>query len=114
MQALGQMRPLKTYALGAGLAALNPKNAALIASGALTISAKTYAPAAQIGAMAGFVAVSSAGLALPLALSLLLGARAERPLRRLSEFMARYSKLLVAVVLLLLGGLVVSNALADL
>ncbi len=47
-------------------------------------------------------------------LSLLLGARAERPLQRLSGFMARYSKLLVAVVLLVLGGLVVSNALADL
>lgn len=114
MRALKQMSPFKIFGLGAGMAALNPKNAALFASGALIIASKTYAPSAQIIVMIGFVALSSAGLVLPLALSLVLGARAESPLRLLSAFMERYSALMVAFVLAALGGIVFMNALLDL
>ena len=79
MRAFNQMQPSKTFSLCAGLAALNPKNTALFVSGALAIAAETYAPASQFIAMIGFVAVSSVGLALPLVLSLALGARRTPP-----------------------------------
>ncbi|WP_170473334.1 GAP family protein [Ruegeria arenilitoris] len=114
MAALESLQPVKAFALGAGLATLNPKNAALFVSGALTIAAATYAPVSQLVALAFFVAVSSLGLAMPLVFSLTLGERAERIFLGLSELMEKYSKLIVAIVLAVLGVMVFANAVTDL
>lgn len=114
MSALQQMKPLRTFGIGAGLAVLNPKNAALFVSGALIISAETYAPVSQFLAMVAFATVSSIGLALPLGLLLMLGSRAELVMKRFNDFLTRYSAMILAVVLAVLGIIVVAGALADL
>ncbi len=114
MHVLERMQPSRTFGLGAALAALNPKNAALFISGALTIAAATYAPVEQIGAVLGFVVVASMGLASPWILSLFLGARAEPALIRLNDAMAKYSGWIVIAVLVVLGVVVFANAIADL
>jgi hypothetical protein len=114
MRAFETMGGARTFGLGVLLVVANPKNALLVASGALTIAAATYAPAAQLGALAGFAVAASLGVAAPLALSLALGDAAEAALAGMKGFMARHSKTIVSVVLLVLGGMVVANAIADL
>jgi hypothetical protein len=114
MRLLERVGAAPTYAFGLVFVTLNPKNAVLVASGALTVAAATYAPAAQVAAFLGFTAVASLGIAAPLVLTLLLGARAVAPLASLKAFMARYSGPIVGVVLVILGVVVMANAVGDL
>ncbi len=102
-----------TFLTGAGLAALNPKNAMLYVAGALAIAAKTYVPVAQVIALVGFVAVSSVGLALPFLLVLLLGDRAEQILHRVKILLTRHGTTIVAVVLGVLGVGIIMDTLRD-
>ena len=100
--------------MGILLVVANPKNAVLVASGALTIAAATYAPAAQLGALLGFTLVASLGVASPLVVTLAMGKRAEDVLAKMKASMARHSATIVSVVLLVLGVVVAWNAGADL
>ena len=114
MRAFETMGAMRAFGLGILLVVANPKNAALVASGALTIAAATYAPSAQMGALVGFALAASLGVAVPLMLTLALGERAERALTGMKGFMARNGKTIVSAVLLVLGAMVVANTLADL
>lgn len=114
MRAFETMGAARTFGLGILLVVANPKNAVLVASGALTIAASTYAPAAQLGALAGFTLLASLGVASPLVVLLAMGKRAEGVLAKMKLWMARHSATIVTVVLLVLGVVVVWNAAADL
>ena len=103
-----------TFGLGAALAAVNPKNAALAAAGALTVAAATPLPAAQAAAYAGFIAVASLGLLTPLLMTWLLRERAAAPLAAIRDWMTRHSATIVALVLLALGLLVTWKAIGAL
>jgi cadmium resistance protein CadD (predicted permease) len=96
--------------IGAGLATVNPKNAILVASGALTIAATTPRPAAQAGAFLLHTLVASAGLLAPLVAVTLFGDRARAPLARLRDLVARHNATVMALVLAVLGLLVISTA----
>jgi hypothetical protein len=114
MRAFETMGAARTFGLGILLVVANPKNAVLVASGALTIAAATYAPAAQLGALVGFTLVASFGVASPLVLTLAMGKRAEGVLAKMKASMARHSATIVTFVLLVLGVVIVWNAGADL
>lgn len=114
MRAFETMGAARTFGLGVLLVVANPKNAVLVASGALTIAAATYVPAAQLGALAGFTVVASLGVASPLIVTLALGEKAAGALAKMKASMARHSATIVSVVLLVLGGMVTWNALAEL
>ena len=114
MRLLDRMGAVRTFAFGLLFVALNPKIAVLAASGALTVAAATYAPAAQVAAYLGFTAVASLGVAAPLVLTLVLGERAAAPLARLKAVMTRHSGAIVGVVLAILGAVVMANAAGDL
>jgi hypothetical protein len=114
MRAFETMGAARTFGLGILLVVANPKNAVLVASGALTIAAATYAPAAQLGALVGFMLVASFGVASPLVLTLAMGKRAEGVLAKMKASMARHSATIVTFVLLVLGVVIVWNAGADL
>jgi hypothetical protein len=114
MRAFETMGAARTFGLGVLLVVANPKNAVVVASGALTIAAATYGPAAQLGALAGFTLVASLGVASPLVVMLALGERAEGVLASMKASMARHSATMVSVVLLVLGFVVMWNAVADL
>jgi hypothetical protein len=114
MRAFETMGAVRTFGLGVLLVVANPKNAVLVASGALTIAAATYAPLGQLIALAGFTLVASLGVASPLVVTLALGDRAEDTLTVMKAAMARHSALIVSVVLLVLGAVVIWNAVADL
>jgi hypothetical protein len=114
MRLLDRMGAVRTFAFGLFFVALNPKNAVLVASGALTVAAAVYGPVAQAVAYLGFTAVASLGVAAPLVLTLLLGDRAAAPLASLKTFMARHSGAIVGVVLAILGAIVMATAAGDL
>jgi hypothetical protein len=99
-------------ALGLGfvLVVLNPKNALLVASGALAIAAATPVPAAQAVALLVFSAVSCLGVAAPLLLWLVLGDRVRAPLGRLRGLLVRYDAQILTVVLAALGLVIIFNA----
>jgi hypothetical protein len=114
MRAFETMGAARTFGLGILLVVANPKNAVLVASGALTIAAATFAPAAQLGALVAFTLVASLGVASPLVLTLAMGKRAEGALAEMKALMARHSATIVTVVLLVLGVVIVWNAVPDL
>jgi hypothetical protein len=114
LRAFETMGGARTFGLGVLLVVANPQNAVLVASGALTIAAATYAPTAQLGALAGFTLVASLGVASPLMVTLAMGERAEDVLGKMKASMARHSATIVSVVLLVLGVVIVWNATADL
>ena len=89
--------------LGFLMAAANPKNALLIASGAMGIAAATPLPAARIGALVVFCVISSLGIAAPAIAWAILGERVARPLDRMKVAMVRHNNVILATVLLVLG-----------
>lgn len=96
--------------LGFALVVLNPKNAVLVASGALTIAAATPAPAAQGLALIVFTLVSGLGIAAPLLLWWLRGERVRASLTRMRGALVRYDAQIMTVVLAGLGVVVVLRA----
>jgi hypothetical protein len=114
MRLLDRMGAVRTFVFGFLFVTLNPKNAVLVSSGALTVAAAVERPVAQLAAYLGFTAVASLGVAAPLVLSLVLGPWAEATLPRLKAVMARHSGAIVGVVLTVLGAVVIVNALKDL
>jgi len=97
--------------VGAGLATLNPKNTALVISGALAIAAATPRPAAQAGALLLHMLVASAGVLAPLIAVTLIGDRALGPLEKLRDGIARKGATIFALLFGALGVYLIVTAL---
>lgn len=110
MQRFDTVSPSGAALIGAALATLNPKNALLIASGALAIATATPRPAAQAAALVIHSLIASAGLLAPFIAVLLLGDRALVPLDRLRDLVARHNATVMATVLGALGLLMIVSA----
>lgn len=112
MEALEGITATKAAGLGLALSALNPKNIVLtIAAGAAI--AQTGIPAAeQAIAYAGFIAVASLGVATPVVLSAVLGARSREPLDRISGWMTANNAAVMAVLLLVIGVMLIGDAIS--
>ena len=94
--------------------ALNPKTLLLGAAAAASIAGTDASATAQLGAYAVFVAIGSIGVVVPLALSALLGPRAEPALVRLRDWLTVNSTAILVVLLLLIGAKLVGDAIAAL
>jgi threonine/homoserine/homoserine lactone efflux protein len=100
--------------LGAGLAAANPKNLALIVTAGGSISEAGLDAADTVLAGVVFVLLASATVLLPVVGSLVAPARAVRPLAAVRAFMDANGTTIVIVILLLLGAKLVGNGLGAL
>jgi Sap, sulfolipid-1-addressing protein len=114
MGMIDSLTPLRAAGLGFMSVAFNPKNIALVLSGAVTIATATLVPFAQLGALLVFTVVASLGVALPLLVSLLLGERATAPLLRFKAWMMHNNASIMAVALSLLGVMVFANGVTKL
>jgi len=112
-KALDALTPRRAAGLGFILVVLNPKNAVLVASGALAIAAATPALVAQAVALIVFTVVSCLGVAAPLLLWLVRGDRVKDPLDRIRGLLVRYDAQILAVVLAGLGLVVIFNAIGS-
>jgi len=104
----------KAAGLGAVLAALNPKNLLLAVAGATEIAQADLSGAGQVTAYAVFVACASLGIAVPLAISLVLGVRGQPILERLKGALSRHMATIVAVLCGLIALKLAVEAIKDL
>jgi threonine/homoserine/homoserine lactone efflux protein len=103
MQAIDQVKPGKAFGLGAALSALNPKNLALTAAAAAQISQAELTGGENVVAIGVFVAIASVTVVGAVVFYLLVGARADKPLAALKEFMVEHNVVIMVVILLVLG-----------
>lgn len=109
MKGVGGWSARQAFVTGLGLGALNPKNLAIIASGASSLLAATVAPADQVPAVILFALVGSVGVAGPAIYRVAGGEGAGRALARGDAWLQARASVLSAVVLAVLGVIVLVN-----
>lgn len=114
MARVGSMTAGRAFAVAFALASVNPKNLALVVSGATVIAETTSVPLQQAVALVVFALVGSLGVGAPTVVVAVLGARATDVLAAADRWMTRYGTVVVAAVLAVLGVLLMANAIAGL
>jgi threonine/homoserine/homoserine lactone efflux protein len=114
MRALDDATPASAVRLGALLSGANPKILLLTAAAGLTIAAADLTPVATAVTVVGFALVGSLSVALPVVVHLVLGERAQPPLLRAKEWLTAHNATIMAVVVLIIGGLLLSNGISAL
>ncbi|WNJ18266.1 GAP family protein [Pontibacter sp. G13] len=113
MRKFNSMGPGTAFGVGAALAVLNPKNAVLVASAAMTIDTETFGAFNKLMALTGFVLVASLGFLSPILLRLFGENRAQKMEASFKQFLARHGSMIGNLVLLILGFVVISNVWSD-
>lgn len=114
MAAVDTMPVLRTALLAAALAALNPKNLAMVLAAADS-AAGTGAPRGDvIGGLVVFVLLASSSVALPVLAHLLAPRAVAGPLERLKEWLVLHNAGVMATLLLVLGVVLVGQGLTGL
>jgi hypothetical protein len=114
MSALESYTAAKAARLGLVLAAANPKNLLLVVSAMAGVAVAGLPAGQAAGVLVVFVAVSSVGVILPLAYSLLGGEGVRDSLVAWRTWLVANNAVVVAAVLLVLGVLIVFDSLAAL
>jgi threonine/homoserine/homoserine lactone efflux protein len=114
MRALGDATPASAARLGALLSGANPKILLLCAAAGLTIASADLTSTATVVAVLVFALVGSLSVALPLVVHLVLGERAQAPLLRAKEWLTVHNATIMAVVVLVIGGLLLSKGISSL
>jgi threonine/homoserine/homoserine lactone efflux protein len=114
MQAVDTFTAGRAVAVGVALAAVNPKHALLAVSAGATIAQAGLEGSDQALALAVFVVLATAGPAVPLAIYLGAGARAQDILADLRHWLVRNDAAIIAVLLLVIGAKVIGDGIAGL
>lgn len=114
MSALESYTAAKAARLGLLLSAANPKNLLLVVSAMAGVAVAGLPAGQAAGVLAVFVAVSSVGVVLPLAYSLLGGEGVRDSLAGWRTWLVANNAVVVAAVLLVLGVLILLDSLAAL
>ncbi len=101
----------QAFVLGAGLAAVNPKNLLIAIAAASAIAEATAQVGIQVAAVAVFIVVGSLLVAIPIVVASVAGERAEPALARVDAFVTEHNAVIVGAVLVVLGVVVGSNGL---
>jgi Sap, sulfolipid-1-addressing protein len=111
---IGRWSPTRAFAVGFGLGSVNPKNLALVASGATAILAASTAPRAQAVAVVVFAIVASLGVAIPIVLREMGGPAVNRVLERAAKWMTAHGKIISSAVLAIIALILVVAGLSAL
>jgi threonine/homoserine/homoserine lactone efflux protein len=111
MAALDRYTPAESARLGALLATTNPKNLAMAVAAGAEIAVFVDGGGRTAAGVLVFVLVGSVGVATPVVGRTLIGQRADPALRRSKAWLDRNTTLLTVAVLVLLGLLLLVNAL---
>jgi threonine/homoserine/homoserine lactone efflux protein len=114
MQAIDRFTPVRSAAVGAALAAVNPKNLLLTLGAAAAIAQTGIAAGEQAVALAVFVVIATLGVGAPVAIYLALGSRSARLLGELREWMTHNNAAIMAVLLLVIGAKLVGDGITGL
>jgi threonine/homoserine/homoserine lactone efflux protein len=114
MHTIDSFTPLKSVGLGVLLSAVNPKNLLLtVAAGAAIAQAGTSSSGDAV-ALTVFVVLGTVGPGLPLAVALVMGARARTLLDGMRSWMATHNSAIMAAILLVIGAKLLGDGIAGL
>ena len=103
MRAVDGFTAPRAAAMGVALSAVNPKNLLMTVGASVAIVQSGASTASRFVALAVFVAIGTAGVAVPLAMYVAVGERAARALEEMNTWLAANSSAVVAVLLLVIG-----------
>lgn len=103
MGAIDRLTPVKVFALGLALSALNAKNAPLTIAAGAAIGSAGMPVGQQIASLAIFVLIATLGLLAPLGVFLLGGERAKNTLGNWKDWAAQHNVAVMAVLFFVIG-----------
>jgi threonine/homoserine/homoserine lactone efflux protein len=112
MGSIERFNPGKAVGAGAALSGLNPKNALLAIGAAAGIAQTGIGGADQAVAYLVFAVVATLGVAAPMAIYFALGARSQRMLAGLRDWMAQHNAAIMAVLCLVIGAKLIGDAIS--
>ncbi len=110
MRSVDRLTAGRAAALGAALAAANPKNLALTVAAGAAISQTGASAGAQALALLVYVLIGTLGVGVPVAIFLLGGERSRATLDEIKLWMARNDAAIMAVLCLLIGAKLIGDA----
>jgi hypothetical protein len=111
LQAIEAITPVKSAGLGVVLSAVNPKNLLLIVGGGLAIAGAPTTAGGKTVAAIVFVVLAVSSVVVPVVLYHALGARGERMLESLNQWLQANNATVMAVLLLVIGVVLVGKGL---
>jgi threonine/homoserine/homoserine lactone efflux protein len=114
MRAIDHFTPARSGAIAFALSAVNPKNLLLTVGAAAAIAQTGIGTGKQALALAVFVVIGTLGVGAPVAIYFALGARSERLLGELRDWMARNNSTIMAVLLVVIGAKLAGDAISGL
>lgn len=113
MGRVDELKPLPAAGLGV-LAGLNPKNLLLVAAAAAAIAQTGISGGEQAIAYLVFALVGTLGVGTPVGIYFAMGARSEKPLSELKDWMAQNNAVIMAVICLIIGVKLIGDAIGGL
>lgn len=113
MARVDDIKPLSAAGLGV-LTGLNPKNLLLAVGAAAAIAQTGVSVGEQVIAYAVFALVGTLGVGTPVVIYLAMGARSEKPLSELKDWMAQHNAVITAVICLIIGVKLIGDAIGGL
>ncbi len=114
LKTIQSITPVKSLGLGVLLSALNPKNLLMIAGGMAVIGPLGLSTSDATVAVAVFVLIAISTVLAPVIVYRVAGQRAERILDGLRDWLARENAVVMGVLLLVIGVVLVGQAIATL
>jgi len=111
---IDQVKPLAAAGLGVVMGGFNPKNLLLAAAAAAAIAQTGISGAEQAIAYTVFALVGTLGVGAPVGIYVAMGARSEKPLSELKDWMARNNAVIMAIICLLIGVKLIGDAIGGL
>ena len=111
MRSLATSTPGAAARLGVLLSAVNPKILLLSVAAGLSIAAADAGPGSTAGTVVLFALLGSVSVAVPLLAHVTLGERARRPLERSRDWLVAHHASVMALVMVVIGGLLLANGL---
>jgi Sap, sulfolipid-1-addressing protein len=110
---IDEIKPLPAAGLGVVMG-LNPKNLLLVVGGATAIAQTGISGGEQAIAYLVFALVGTLGVGTPVGIYFAMGARSEKLLAGLKDWMAQYNTVIMAVICLLIGVKLIGDGISGL
>jgi threonine/homoserine/homoserine lactone efflux protein len=114
MDRVDQIKPLPAAGLGVVMGGLNPKNLLLAVAAAAAIAQTGISGGEQAIAYLVFALVGTLGVGTPVAIYVAMGARSEKPLSELKDWMAQHNAVITAVICVIIGVKLIGDAIGGL
>jgi hypothetical protein len=111
---VNEIKPLQAAGLGVVMGGLNPKNLLLGVAAAAAIAQTGVSGGEQAIAYLVFALVGTLGVGTPVGIYFAMGARSEKPLSELKDWMAQNNGVIMAVICVLIGVKLIGDAIGGL